>query len=107
MQVYGVVSFYHSVHHDAPRALTSIKVCMGTACFVCAAPAVLLAALEETPARSGWAASRGRPVQPRAGALHRRLRLAPAVVVNDEIQPGATAENVLRRVQALSGEEQE
>lgn len=105
VQVYGVISFYSRFTTTAP-APHQVRVCTGTACFLRRSGRIL-ATLEEYRRDAPGGITPGDRFDLEPVRCIGACGCAPAVVIDDKIQPGATAENVLRRVQALSGEEQE
>ena len=91
-KIYGVISFY-SYFTTEPRGRCEIKVCMGTACFVCGAEKVarelesqLKVKLGETTPDLNFSLESVRCV----GACG----LAPAVVVNGEVHARMVPEDV-------------
>ncbi|MGV2829929.1 bidirectional hydrogenase complex protein HoxE [Myxosarcina sp. GI1(2024)] len=95
-QVYGVATFYHFFSLKQKGAHTCV-VCMGTACYVKGA-ANLLATLEQQyQIKAGETTPNGQLSLVTARCLG-ACGIAPAVVVDGNVEGHQTSESVIRRV---------
>jgi NADH:ubiquinone oxidoreductase subunit E len=99
IQLYGVVSFYH-FFTTTPRGRYQLKVCMGTACYLRHAQRLTNAIQQVLGVEVGGVTN------DRLFGLERRrclgcCGLAPAMMLNDEIQPNLTPMNVRKLVLGL------
>ncbi len=83
IQVYGVVSFYH-FFTTIPRGRFQLKVCMGTACFVRQAPALIETLEQELGTELGGISPDGLFNLDQVRCIG-ACGLAPAVMVGDEV----------------------
>ena len=91
-KIYGVITFY-SYFTMEPRGKYVVNVCMGTACFVRGAGAVLAEFEKELGIKAGKTTEDGRFT---VGVLRcvGACGLAPVVTVNDKVYGRATVEDV-------------
>lgn len=95
-RVYGVATFYHFFALAAQGEHTC-TVCMGTACYVRGAAALLTAAEQAAGVRSGQTRPDGRLSVMTARCLG-ACGIAPAVVFDNEVLGNQTAETVTRHL---------
>ncbi|MEO1133949.1 MAG: bidirectional hydrogenase complex protein HoxE [Cyanobacteria bacterium J06639_1] len=97
-QVYGVATFYHFFSLKRKGAHTCV-VCMGTACYVKGATALLAAMEQRSQIRAGETTADGQLSLVTARCLG-ACGVAPAVVVDGVVEGHQTPETVLQRVEA-------
>ncbi len=90
--VYGVVTFYHFFSLE-PRGIYTIRVCLGTACYVLGAQAVLDAFRENLEIEVGGT-TEDRIFSLEAGRCFGACGLAPVIMVNDTIHQRVSPEDV-------------
>jgi NADH:ubiquinone oxidoreductase subunit E len=99
IQLYGVVSFYH-LFTTTPRGRYQLKVCMGTACFLRHAQR-LTEAIQQVLGVEVGGVTNDRMFGLEQGRCLGCCALAPAMMLNDEIQPNLTPMNVRKLVLGL------
>ncbi|MGB7441073.1 MAG: bidirectional hydrogenase complex protein HoxE [Coleofasciculaceae cyanobacterium] len=103
-QVYGVATFYHLFSLKPSGAHTCV-VCLGTACYVKGAAALLEKMAQEFQLSPGETTPDNQMSLVTARCIG-ACGLAPAVVFDGEVAGNQTPESVLERVQAsIKGEE--
>lgn len=100
-QVYGVATFYHFFSLK-PKGEHSVVVCTGTACYVKGAQAVLDALQQAYGLKPGMTTKDGKLGLEQARCIG-ACGLAPAVVIDEEMQPKLDAAKVVAAVQARTG----
>ncbi len=90
--VYGVVTFYHFFSLE-PRGVYTIRVCLGTACYVLGAQSVLDAFREHLDVEIGGT-TEDRIFSLEAGRCFGACGLAPVIMVNDTIHQRVRPEDV-------------
>ncbi len=90
--VYGVVTFYHFFSLE-PRGIYTIRVCLGTACYVLGAQSVLDAFREHLDVEIGGT-TEDRIFTLEAGRCFGACGLAPVIMVNDTIHQRVSPEDV-------------
>ncbi len=105
-RVYGVATFYHFFTLE-PRGRHTCTICMGTACYVKGAGALLAAVEQESGLKDGMSAEDGSLSLTTARCLG-SCGLAPAVVYDGEVAGHQGPEDVLNKLkewEADHGEE--
>jgi NADH:ubiquinone oxidoreductase subunit E len=98
--VYGTATFYHQFSF-APKGKNVVSVCMGTACFVCGAEAILKAVEGELGIKAGEV------TKDRLFSIEHNTRCvgrcdaAPVVLVNDRMIEKATVKGVIDELKIL------
>jgi bidirectional [NiFe] hydrogenase diaphorase subunit len=100
-RVYGVATFYNFFKMK-PAGEHTCTVCMGTACYVKGAGAILQALEEEHGIRSGETTPDQRLSLVTARCVG-ACGLAPAVVFDEDLEGRVTPESTLERVRAVAG----
>lgn len=100
-RVYGVATFYH-FFSLAPQGEHSCTVCLGTACYVRGAAALLAALAAETGLRAGATAADGSLSLLTVRCLG-ACGIAPAAVLDGAIVGHADPELLIARLHALLG----
>ncbi len=95
-RVYGVATFYHFFTLE-PRGRHSCSVCLGTACYVKGAGAILTAIEEKTGVKAGATAEDGSLTVTSARCLG-ACGIAPAVVFDGEVAGHQTPESTLEKL---------
>ncbi len=90
--VYGVVTFYHFFSLE-PRGKYTIRICLGTACYVLGAQAVLDAFVDQLGVAVGGT-TEDRLFSLEVGRCFGACGLAPVIMVNDTIHQRVTPEDV-------------
>ncbi|MGI6656546.1 MAG: NAD(P)H-dependent oxidoreductase subunit E [Desulfobulbus sp.] len=90
--VYGVVTFYH-FFSLVPRGLYTVRICLGTACYVLGAQAVLDAFREHLGIEVGGT-TEDRVFSLEAGRCFGACGLAPVIMVNDDVHQRVRPEDV-------------
>ncbi len=90
--VYGVVTFYHFFSLE-PRGKYTIRICLGTACYVLGAQAVLDAFVDQLGVAVGGT-TEDRLFSLEAGRCFGACGLAPVIMVNDTIHQRVSPEDV-------------
>ena len=98
-QVYGVSTFYH-LFSLKPAGRNTCVVCMGTACYIKGAPALLEQIENEYGLSRGETTEDGHLSLMTARCLS-SCGLAPVAVINGHIAGKLNAEEALQRLQAL------
>jgi bidirectional [NiFe] hydrogenase diaphorase subunit len=98
-RVYGVATFY-SHFTLKPKGLHACVVCLGTACYINGAAAVLAAVERTSGVRAGETTDDGKLSILTARCLG-ACSLAPAVVVDGEVHGRVTPTAVVERLEAL------
>jgi bidirectional [NiFe] hydrogenase diaphorase subunit len=101
-RVYGVATFYNFFKMK-PAGEHTCTVCMGTACYVKGAGAILQALEEEHGIKAGETTSDQKLSLVTARCVG-ACGLAPAVVIDDDLEGKLDPESTLQRVRALAGE---
>ena len=96
-RVYGVATFYHFFTLE-PRGRHTCSICMGTACYVKGAGAVLAAMESESGLSDGMTAEDGSMTLTTARCLG-SCGLAPAVVYDGEVAAKQTPEDALKKLE--------
>jgi NADH:ubiquinone oxidoreductase subunit E len=99
IQLYGVVSFYH-FFKTTPRGRYQLKVCMGTSCFLRHAQR-LTEAIQQVLGVEVDGVTNDRLFGLEQGRCLGCCGLAPAMMLNDEVQPNLTPMNVRKLVLGL------
>lgn len=102
-RVYGVATFYH-FFSLAPQGEHTCTVCLGTACYVKGAAALVAALEEQTGLRAGTTSADGKLSLLTARCLG-ACGIAPAAVVDGAVIGHADAELLRTRVRALLADE--
>lgn len=97
-RVYGVATFYNFFSLK-PRGAHTCVVCMGTACYVKGTAAILAAIQREHHVEVGSTTADGQVSLVTARCLG-ACGLAPALVLDNEINGGMTPETALARIRA-------
>ena len=92
--IYGVITFY-SFFTTKPKGKCQIKVCMGTACFVCGAEKLANDLAAELNLKMGET-SEDRSFSIDAVRCVGACGLAPAVLVNEEVHARVTSRDIKR-----------
>lgn len=100
-QVYGVATFYHFFSLK-PKGEHSVVVCTGTACYVKGAQAILDAMDKAYGLKPGMTTPDGKLGLEQARCIG-ACGLAPAVVIDEEMQPKLDAAKLLPAVKAKTG----
>jgi bidirectional [NiFe] hydrogenase diaphorase subunit len=100
-RVYGVATFYNFFKMK-PAGEHTCTVCMGTACYVKGAGAILAALEEEHGIKAGETTPDQRLSLVTARCVG-ACGLAPAVVIDDDLEGKLTAGSTLERVRAVAG----
>lgn len=100
-QVYGVATFYHFFSLK-PKGEHSVVVCTGTACYVKGAQAILDAMESAYGLKPGMTTPDGKLGLEQARCIG-ACGLAPAVVIDEEMQPKLDAAKLLPVVKAKTG----
>lgn len=100
-QVYGVATFYHFFSLK-PKGEHSVVVCTGTACYVKGAQAILDAMEGAYGLKPGMTTPDGKLGLEQARCIG-ACGLAPAVVIDEEMQPKLEAARVLQAVKSKTG----
>ncbi|NEU80200.1 bidirectional hydrogenase complex protein HoxE [Nostoc sp. UIC 10630] len=95
-RVYGVATFYH-LFSLAPSGVHTCVVCMGTACYVKGAPAILANVEKSTHIHAGETSADGQISLLTARCLG-ACGIAPAVVLDGTVLGNQTAESVLEGI---------
>ena len=97
-QIYGVVTFYSQFHLN-PRGKNIIRVCLGTACHVRGASAILKAMEDQLQVKAGVTTKDGKFTLETVACLG-ACGLAPVLMVNDDthgrLTPDAVAQILAR-----------
>jgi bidirectional [NiFe] hydrogenase diaphorase subunit len=101
-KVYGVVTFYHLFRLE-PKGEHTCVVCLGTACYVKGADAILGALEERVGVRAGDTTADGRLSLLTARCLG-ACGVAPAVVLDGTVRGHETPESVLQEVKGWLGD---
>lgn len=96
-QIYGVATFYHFFNMK-PRGEHTCVICMGTACYIKGAPAILEAIESEYGVKPGETSKDGKVSVLTARCIG-ACGLAPAVVFDGEIAGGVTPEDAVKRIE--------
>lgn len=91
-EIYGVVTFYH-FFSLAPRGIYTVRVCLGTACYVLGAQSVLDAFQEHLGIEVGET-TEDRIFSLEAGRCFGACGLAPVIMVNDTVHQRVRPEEV-------------
>ncbi|NEO32900.1 MAG: bidirectional hydrogenase complex protein HoxE [Symploca sp. SIO3C6] len=102
-RVYGVATFYH-LFSLKPSGVHTCVVCLGTACYVKGAAAVLESMTKQTQISVGETTADGQISLMSARCIG-ACGLAPAVVFDGSVAGKQTPESVIERVQAWLPEE--
>jgi len=101
-EVYSIASFYHQFTF-APRGKNVISVCMGTACFVCGAEAIMKKITDEFGIQPGQVTDdRLFSIEHNTRCLG-RCDAAPVVVVNETMIEKAKPETVVDEIRRIAG----
>jgi bidirectional [NiFe] hydrogenase diaphorase subunit len=100
-RVYGVATFYNFFKMK-PAGEHTCTVCMGTACYVKGAGAILAALEEEHGIKAGETTPDQRLSLVTARCVG-ACGLAPAVVIDDDLEGKLTAGSTLEHVRAVAG----
>lgn len=100
-QVYGVATFYHFFSLK-PKGEHQVVVCTGTACYVKGANKILEALERDRGLKPGATTADGKLGLEQARCIG-ACGLAPAVVIDDQMQPKADAEKIDALIQAITG----
>jgi bidirectional [NiFe] hydrogenase diaphorase subunit len=98
-RVYGVATFYH-FFSLAPQGEHTCTICLGTACYVRGAGALMAAAEQATNLSAGKTSADGRFSLASARCLG-ACGIAPAVIVDGAVAGHATPEDLAARLVAL------
>ncbi len=98
-RVYGVATFYH-FFSLAPQGEHTCTVCLGTACYVKGATAILAALEQETALAAGTTSADGKLTLLTARCLG-ACGIAPAVVIDGAVTGHADGEQLRVRVREL------
>lgn len=99
-QVYSVASFYQQFSFT-PRGKNVIAVCMGTACFIAGAEAILAMLKDELGISEGEITADGKfSIQKNTRCLG-LCASAPVVTINDKIFEHATVEQIREAINEL------
>jgi bidirectional [NiFe] hydrogenase diaphorase subunit len=98
-RVYGVATFYH-FFSLAPQGEHTCTVCLGTACYVKGASAILAALEQETALAAGTTSADGKLSLLTARCLG-ACGIAPAVVIDGTVVGHADGEQLRARVREL------
>jgi bidirectional [NiFe] hydrogenase diaphorase subunit len=98
-KVYGVATFYN-FFSLAPKGRHTVTICMGTACYVRGAANILAAVSQELGIRAGETTADGAVSLDGARCIG-ACGMAPAVVIDGEINAQMTPEAAVSRVRAL------
>jgi len=98
-RVYGVATFYH-FFSLAPQGEHSCAVCLGTACYVKGAAALLAAVEHEAGVKAGATTPDNKLSLMTARCLG-ACGIAPAVVVDGEVAGHVTAETLVEQVREM------
>jgi bidirectional [NiFe] hydrogenase diaphorase subunit len=98
-RIYGVATFYH-FFSLAPQGEHTCAICLGTACYVKGAAALLEAAEREAGIKAGATTPDNRLSLMTARCLG-ACGIAPAAVVNGEVAGHVTAEQLIGRMREL------
>lgn len=98
-RTFGVATFY-SFFSLKPQGEHTCVVCTGTACYITGAKAILARLATDAGVKPGQTTPDGKLSVLTARCLG-ACSLAPAVVLDDEVQGRATADSVLAQVEAL------
>jgi bidirectional [NiFe] hydrogenase diaphorase subunit len=101
-RVYGVATFYH-FFSLAPQGEHTCTICLGTACYVRGAAALMAAAEEAVGIGAGKTTPDGRFSLASARCLG-ACGIAPAVIVDGAVAGHATPEDVAARLVAILAE---
>lgn len=100
-QVYGVATFYHFFSLK-PKGEHSVVVCTGTACYVKGAQGILDALHKAYGLKPGETTPDGKLGLEQARCIG-ACGLAPAVVIDEEMQPKVDANAVVQTVKSKTG----
>jgi len=100
-QVYGVATFYHFFSLK-PKGEHQVVVCTGTACYVKGAAKILDALEKEWGLKPGSTTPDGRLGLEQARCIG-ACGLAPAVVIDDQMQPKVDAAKINAMIQERTG----
>lgn len=99
-QVYSVASFYQQFSFT-PQGKNTISVCMGTACFIAGAEAILTMLKQELGIGEGEITPDGQfSIQKNTRCLG-RCAAAPVVMINDRIYEHATVAQIKEAIHEL------
>src|SRR5512144_1850974 len=98
-RVYGVATFYH-FFSLAPQGEHTCAVCLGTACYVKGAAALLATVEHEAGIKAGATTADGRLSLMTARCLG-ACGIAPAVVIDGEVAGHVTAEKLAEQVREM------
>jgi bidirectional [NiFe] hydrogenase diaphorase subunit len=101
-KVYGVATFYH-IFTLKPQGRHTCVVCMGTACYIRGAPALMEAARAGTGVKPGETTEDGRVSLLDARCLG-SCGLAPAVVLDGEVHGKVSSDDLGQKIAAWMGE---
>jgi NADH:ubiquinone oxidoreductase subunit E len=103
-EVYSIASFYHQFTFTK-KGKNVISVCMGTACFVCGAEAILKKITDEFGIAPGEVTKDGLfSIEHNTRCLG-RCDAAPVVVVNDTLIEKATVAGICDEIRKIAGVE--
>jgi bidirectional [NiFe] hydrogenase diaphorase subunit len=100
-QVYGVATFYHFFSLK-PKGEHQVVVCTGTACYVKGAAKILEALEKERGLKPGSTTPDGKLGLEQARCIG-ACGLAPAVVIDDQMQPKVDASKVDALITSMTG----
>jgi len=100
-EVYGVATFYHQFSFTK-KGKNNIAVCMGTACFVCGAEAILKKIEDELGIKAGEVTADGLYGIEHNTRCVGKCDAAPVVMVNDHMIEKANISEVMNEIRKLS-----
>lgn len=100
-EVYSVASFYHQFSFTK-KGRNVISVCMGTACFVCGAEAIMKKIEDELGIHAGDVTADGKYSIEHNTRCVGRCDAAPVVMVNDKMIEKATVAEVMNDIRRIS-----
>jgi bidirectional [NiFe] hydrogenase diaphorase subunit len=98
-RVYGVATFYH-FFHLRPKGAHTCVVCMGTACYIKGAGAILKAVEEEFGVKAGETSADG-SLSVLTARCFGSCGLAPVVVLDGEVTGKLTPETAMDKIRSL------
>jgi len=100
-EVYSIATFYHQFTF-APKGRNVISVCMGTACFVCGAEAILKKIEDEFGIKAGEVTKDGKYSIEHNVRCVGRCDIAPVVVVNEHMIGKANIGSICDEIRKIS-----